>query len=213
MNPIVTQHAIDRFREHVPTAETADLIQYLRHGVVETPEFVQAITGRRSASTMDTYVAAPDGRGIFVLVDNHVVTYLRMGERQQQILAPKPATPSGNVKSSGTPTETVKPKSPHATVHLHVSAISIFAGAKNFRALLGEATCPDGVFSLQGHSLVGVPGKDGTVVVWTEAAREAHLAAKAAKKDAYERELREAYTRELHARYADYADVSSLPGC
>jgi hypothetical protein len=82
---LVTDHALERYQIHHPTARKADILSILPWGYRESGPVIQAVTGRGSEQT-DIFVVAPDCQGAFVLVPDEkftsIVTYLRFGESQ-----------------------------------------------------------------------------------------------------------------------------------
>lgn len=80
-------HALTRFREHHPAATHADLEDAIRQGEAIDGDLVQALCGRSGpASVEDEFVLSADARGVFVLVDGAVRTYLRLGRVAQRIM-------------------------------------------------------------------------------------------------------------------------------
>lgn len=98
-------HALDRYREHHPSAEGADLLLSAKWGDRVSPELVQALCGRKHLDLTSTYIVAPDKKGIFVIsVDSDlIITYLRLGDSQMRVLAPS---------SHSTGTEDLTPEAP-----------------------------------------------------------------------------------------------------
>lgn len=84
-------HALSRFREHHPDATEADLVDAIQRGEAIDGDLVQALCGRSGpASAEDEFVLASDARGVFVIVDGQVRTYLRLGTVAQRILRGRP---------------------------------------------------------------------------------------------------------------------------
>ncbi|MGK0359311.1 MAG: hypothetical protein ACI9U2_001613 [Bradymonadia bacterium] len=80
-------HALDRYRQHHPTANPAALEAALQAGDSIDGDLVQALCGRTGpASPEDRFILAPDSRGVFVLVGKSLRTYLRLGNVAQRIL-------------------------------------------------------------------------------------------------------------------------------
>lgn len=214
MNLVVTSHALERFREHVPDAERADLLLYISHGAPESTDLVQALTGRTVRKTTDRYVVSPNRRGIFVINDcGTVVTYLRMGDTQQNILKPT-VTPT---VPTVTPTATPKVNTlgfDDVKTCVHTSVQSLFGSTEEVRGMLREPATVEKtdtgyVFSLRGVPLVGVPGGSETVTVYTVAAQKEIAAKKQARQAEREALQEQAYLRDMTARYKDWIQVSS----
>lgn len=82
-----TLHAYDRYRLHHVNASEADMIAAVHASTPLEPGVVWALTQRKGApSPEDTFKAAPDLWGIFVVKDTTVITYLRLGMIQRSIL-------------------------------------------------------------------------------------------------------------------------------
>lgn len=91
----VTNHALERYAEHHPTAHNVeDVLRSIRDGQEVGKDVVAAVTQcrRRGLADSTRYVLSQDGRGIFAIAKdtNGVVTYLRLGEEQQAIMRRKP---------------------------------------------------------------------------------------------------------------------------
>lgn len=83
----MSYHALTRYREHHPEATEVDLADAIRHGESIDGDLVQALCGRSGrASAEDEFVLSPDARGVFVIVDGGIRTYLRLGSVAQRIL-------------------------------------------------------------------------------------------------------------------------------
>jgi hypothetical protein len=85
----ISMHAIERFRDVHKIS--VDIEWQLENGKELTPEVVGLITQSQRRTKSDTrYVLAYDGTGIFAISDDSgtevVVTFLRLGEYQQQVL-------------------------------------------------------------------------------------------------------------------------------
>ena len=88
----VSAHALERFQEHYPTAEKADVRVNIEYGEEVSVAMAMTLTGRqppRKKEREDRYVIIPSRRGMAVLVADlfvegqwHVVTYIRFLGRQ-----------------------------------------------------------------------------------------------------------------------------------
>ncbi len=86
----VSDHALDRFREHEPAADRRDLLLEVAFGVGLTCEMAAALLGRPMRGPKDAsgYVLSRGRRGLFVLdlAGDAVVTYLRFGPSQEDFV-------------------------------------------------------------------------------------------------------------------------------
>jgi hypothetical protein len=90
---VLTPHALDRYQIHHPSADGPELLAALLRSEPISQGLVTALMGRVSprtgaGSSSSAYFSAPDGRGIFVLGDGAVITYLRLQPSQQRFLQP-----------------------------------------------------------------------------------------------------------------------------
>ncbi len=82
--PRVTDHALDRYREHHPDATPEALLDALYEGTDAERHLVLPLVGRRPEhGGTGAYVISPDRRGLFVIDAGRcgltLVTYLRFG--------------------------------------------------------------------------------------------------------------------------------------
>ena len=81
-------HALERYREHFPDADAADLDVAVQEAEPVSAELAQELTQRRGKpSTRDTYLLAQGGRGLFVLAQGRLVTYLRLSDAVLEVTA------------------------------------------------------------------------------------------------------------------------------
>ena len=87
IDPHVSQHAIERYREHEPNASRDDVLRAIRYGVEIDPGVAVAMVGRNRVQDGNRYVLAPSFRGIFAIATNirpeTVATYLRFEATQE----------------------------------------------------------------------------------------------------------------------------------
>ncbi len=83
----ITNHALDRFQEKHPEADHQMMRAYYFEGTEIDAEIAGTLTvsNRRRESVGGTYILAPDYSGLFVQVDQSVVTFLRFGAEQRQL--------------------------------------------------------------------------------------------------------------------------------
>ncbi len=95
--PVVTMHALRRFRCHHPEASNEDLGRELVWGITVAPGLAMAMVGRptRVDSATGDYVLAPSRRGLFVIREHIVITYLRFEHSQQEFAERHWPTSSG----------------------------------------------------------------------------------------------------------------------
>jgi len=94
-----SRHALDRYRQHHPSATYTELTYACEKGTEVEHDLVRVLTGRfkkeRSGGRDDIYKSSPDGYGIFVIVpmregsEAMIRTYLRMGIKQVDFLREK----------------------------------------------------------------------------------------------------------------------------
>ena len=89
----ITEHALDRFREHHPQATMDDLWDHLRYGTAADPSAVKTLLQRTYNPEGDKYVLSPDRRGIFALgpdkyhgADYVVKTYMRLSPWHRELV-------------------------------------------------------------------------------------------------------------------------------
>ncbi len=81
----ITDHALDRFRVHHPSADWDELRTYLKYGDIVDRKVVQGLLERGYSRYDDTYVVSPRRLGIFVVNEGSVVTYLRLSIQHQTV--------------------------------------------------------------------------------------------------------------------------------
>ena len=206
---IASHHALERFRIHYPKATTADLLVAVRAGRDEDPDLVLTITGRSLRPTADRYVAAQDYRGLFVIADQVVVTYLRLGLTQQRVLQGLPAQlPPASEQSVLTHFGVDE-----GQVYMHSSIDDMFYSTAVFRAMLRSVTqwaddSADTIrFTLDGIDLVAVvaPSRLAVTVSLADIPVEQRMSRRA-RAAAEQTSLREAARlKELADRYRGMA--------
>lgn len=85
----LSAHALYRFREHHPEATSAQARDAWEQGEDVSQELAAAVLCRRPQSARDHYRLTLDGRGIFVVKGEVVVTYLRLSVVATKILRPE----------------------------------------------------------------------------------------------------------------------------
>lgn len=87
----LTKHAVDRYREQHSGVPYGDILAVIESGTRESADLIRALTMRHSMNPTDKFIMPLDKQGVFVIADNEsVVTYLRFGQTQQDILQKKP---------------------------------------------------------------------------------------------------------------------------
>lgn len=88
IDPHVSVHAIERYREHEPNATRDDVLRAIRYGVEIDPGVAVSMVGRNRVQDGNRYVLAPSFRGIFAIATNirpeKVATYLRFEATQEE---------------------------------------------------------------------------------------------------------------------------------
>lgn len=90
MKRTVSEHAVDRYREHWPGAGEVDVEAAIVRGETVSHGTAAALAGRKEPSkherAVTQYVVSDDRRGMFVIKAGNVVTYLRLSEQAQVII-------------------------------------------------------------------------------------------------------------------------------
>ena len=94
-----SQHAVSRLQEDWPGADGKTLLVMIGPAEPISPELVAAVCGRRKADHSTEYFLATDHRGIFVIRDDTVVTYIRLGSAQQKVLRTDEAPKEDKVRT------------------------------------------------------------------------------------------------------------------
>lgn len=83
----VSNHALKRFREHHGKSSKEKLLKYLKKSDQIPNGLTQALMGRPKfkGNKEDSYYVSPDYRGIFVVANNNVITYLRFSPKQTEV--------------------------------------------------------------------------------------------------------------------------------
>jgi len=79
----VDPHCLDRYRIHHPKADANKLLKACEEGVEIDSRIAMSMVGRTGKETSDRYFVTPDCKGMFVLVRDTLITYLRFGGPQK----------------------------------------------------------------------------------------------------------------------------------
>ena len=82
--PMVTSHALDRFREHHPEARAYEGAESYEASVEVPVGVVEAMLARHPGTSTGTYFLTKDHRGILVVENGAILTYLRLGNAQRE---------------------------------------------------------------------------------------------------------------------------------
>lgn len=90
MTPVLTHHALDRYRIRYPDASEVETLWAVQDAIDISPDIALSLAGRSwqvGRGTTDTYRLHRDRSGIFVLDGRRVITFLRFYGHTQQDLA------------------------------------------------------------------------------------------------------------------------------
>ncbi len=88
--PFVTDHAVERFREHHPEADESDVLVAHHEGQPLPTQLALALMARKPSATQpgDSYVATSDCRGLLIVERSNLIrTYIRLCPRAVRVLA------------------------------------------------------------------------------------------------------------------------------
>jgi len=82
----VSRHALTRYREHFPHAENPDLLLDLAKSQEISETYARNLLGRIEENKNSEYLVNGTGQGVFIVVNNCVVTYVRLGRAQANLV-------------------------------------------------------------------------------------------------------------------------------
>lgn len=221
----LTKHAVDRYREQHSGVPYGDILAVIEAGTRESAELIQALTSRRSMSPTDIFVMPLDKLGVFVIADNEsVVTYLRFGQTQQDILHLRFRTEKTVPQKPVVPSETVPSESAYkvvpvlgvilCNVKINECVKRLFPDFPALQRQLFSATEKQNFGNdereilVGGISLIAVPSKGkGQVTLYTPSEGRAVLKQRSIALVQKNRHKGAKYDQALHERYAPLAKI------